>query len=53
MPVERINPGRRADFAIIVSGDQDYVPAVQAVKNYGKKTYKCEALSAFGGRPGS
>ncbi len=25
------------DFAIIVSGDQDYVPAVMAVKDFGKK----------------
>lgn len=25
------------DVAIIVSGDQDYVPAVEAIKNYGKR----------------
>lgn len=25
------------DIAIIVSGDQDYVPAVEAIKNYGKE----------------
>ena len=25
------------DVAVIVSGDQDYVPAVQAVKDFGKK----------------
>ncbi|MBI1731007.1 NYN domain-containing protein [Candidatus Acetothermia bacterium] len=25
------------DMAIIVSGDQDYVPAVEAIKNYGKE----------------
>ena len=36
------------DLALIVSGDQDYVPAVQAVKNRGKRTVNVGFLTRSG-----
>ena len=36
------------DVAIIVSGDQDYVPAVQAVKDYGKQVLNVSFLKKNG-----
>ena len=36
------------DVAIIVSGDQDYVPAVQAVKDYGKQVINVSFLKKNG-----
>jgi len=37
------------DTAVIVSGDQDYVPAVEAVKDFGKSVYNV-AFKTRGGR---
>jgi uncharacterized LabA/DUF88 family protein len=36
LAVDMVTLGRIYDVAVIVSGDQDYVPAAQAVKNMGK-----------------
>jgi uncharacterized LabA/DUF88 family protein len=36
------------DYAIIVSGDQDYVPAVQAVKDFGKRVVNVSFLTRSG-----
>lgn len=34
------------DIAVIVSGDQDYVPAVEAIKDYGKKVVNVAFLTS-------
>ena len=36
------------DIAIIVSGDQDYVPAVDAIKDFGKRTVNVAFLASNG-----
>jgi uncharacterized LabA/DUF88 family protein len=36
------------DLALVVSGDQDYVPAVQAVKNSGKHVVNVAFLARSG-----
>lgn len=36
------------DIAVIVSGDQDYVPAVEAIKDYGKRTVNVSFLAENG-----
>lgn len=37
LAVDMVTLGSNYDLAVIVSGDQDYVPAAQAVKNMGKQ----------------